>query len=78
MSKKLHRSRKNVLVAGVCAGMAEYFDQEPTFWRLGFVLFLILTGLMPGVLLYLAAWIIIPQAPHYAARDVEPESVQND
>lgn len=77
MSKKLYRSRRNVLVAGVCAGMAEYFNQEPTFWRLGFILFLILTGLMPGVLLYIAAWIIIPKEPIHHTRDVEPENVQN-
>ena len=63
MKKKLYRSRENTLVAGVLAGFAEYFEQDPTFWRLGFVLFLILTGFMPGVLMYIVAWVIIPEQP---------------
>jgi len=63
MSKRLYRSRDNVFIAGVCAGLAEYFDHDPTLWRLGFVLFLLLTGLMPGVLLYIIAVIVIPKAP---------------
>ncbi len=60
-TKRLMRSRDNVLVAGICAGMAEYFDQDPTIWRLGFVFFLLITGLMPGLLMYLIAWILLPQ-----------------
>lgn len=59
--KKLYRSRNNVLIAGVCAGLAEHFGQDPTLWRLAFVLFLLLTGIMPGVLIYAIAWIAIPQ-----------------
>jgi len=60
-NKKLTRSRSNVLVAGVCAGMAEYFNQDPTIWRLGFVFFLLISGLMPGILMYIIAWIVLPQ-----------------
>jgi len=56
------RSKDNVLVAGVCAGFAEYFEQDPTVWRLGFVFFLLITGLMPGLLMYLVAWIVLPQS----------------
>ena len=63
MQKKLYRSRENKLVAGVLSGFAEYFDQDATFWRLGFIIVLILTGLMPGVLIYLVAWVIIPERP---------------
>ncbi len=60
--KRLHRSN-NKLVAGVCAGIAEYFDHDPTLWRLGFVFFLLITGVMPGLLMYLLAWIVMPKAP---------------
>lgn len=60
--KKLYRSN-NRLVAGVCAGFAEYFDHDPTLWRLGFVFFLALTGVMPGLLLYILAIIVIPRRP---------------
>ena len=58
--KKLYRSTKDQMVAGVLSGMAEYFDQDPTIWRLGFVFFMVITGLMPGVLMYVLAWVIIP------------------
>lgn len=63
MTKRLHRSQDNVLVAGVCAGLAEYFHHDPVLWRLGFVFFLFLTGLMPGLLMYLIAWILLPVGP---------------
>ena len=76
--KKLCRSRQNVLVAGVCSGLAEYFDHDPTLWRLGFALFLVLTGFMPGVLLYIIAWIVMPVAPETTFVDVTPESDKAD
>lgn len=61
--KKLYRSRENVILAGVCGGMAEYFHHDATWWRLGFVAFLIATGFMPGILIYAAAWVLIPLRP---------------
>lgn len=63
MKKILYRSRENKFVAGVLSGFAEYFNQDATFWRLGFVAFLIVTGFMPGVFIYIVAWIIIPEQP---------------
>lgn len=64
MSKRLARSRDNVLVAGVCSGFANYFGQDPVLWRLGFLFFLLITGLMPGLLMYLIAWVVMPVAGH--------------
>lgn len=58
--KKLYRSSSNQMVAGVLAGFADYFNQDPTMWRLFFVFFLVITGVMPGLLMYLFAWIIMP------------------
>lgn len=60
MNKRLYRSKDNVLVAGVCSGLANYFNHDPVLWRLGFVIFLLLTGLMPGLLIYLIAVIVMP------------------
>lgn len=68
--KKLYRSNKDVLVSGVLSGIAEYFDHDSTFWRLAFVAFLILTGFMPGILIYLIAHIVIPVEPIATYRDV--------
>ena len=61
VSKKLYRSKNNRRVAGVCGGIAEYFDIDPTLVRLLTLLFILLGG--AGVITYLIAWIIIPKKP---------------
>lgn len=58
MNKRLYRSRNNRMIAGVCGGIAEYFNVDPTIIRLLWVLFA-LTG--SGVIAYLIAWVIIPE-----------------
>ncbi len=58
--KKLRRSRSDRMVAGVCAGLAEYFNIDPVLVRLVFVLLALAGG--PGVLLYIVLWIIMPEA----------------
>lgn len=66
MKKRLHRSNENKVVAGVCGGIAEYFDMDPTLIRLAWILFCALGG--SGVLVYIIAAIIIPEK---TAGDVE-------
>jgi phage shock protein C len=63
MKKKLYRNTDEKLLGGVLAGFAEYQNTDVVMWRLGFIVVLLLTGLMPGVLIYLVAWVIIPQKP---------------
>ena len=65
MSKKLYRSSKNTMLGGVCAGIAEYFDIDPTLIRLGFVLLSLFTACFPGILVYIIALFIIPKDPGY-------------
>lgn len=60
-TKRLYRSRTNVMIGGVCAGLAEYFNMDPTIMRLIFVLLALLGG--HGVLLYLIMWLVVPQQP---------------
>lgn len=60
MKKKLKRDEEQALVSGVLAGMANYWNQDPVLFRLAAVVFLILTGFFPGILLYLGAWIVMP------------------
>ena len=62
-TKKLYRSNKNRIIAGVLGGLAEYYDHDPLLWRLGAVVLLIATGLMPGVLVYFIAAILMPLRP---------------
>ncbi len=57
--KKLYRPRNDRMIAGVCAGLAEHFDMDPTIMRLIFVLFLLLGG--AAIIAYLILWIIMPE-----------------
>ena len=59
--KKLYRSRKNRIIAGVCAGLAEYLQVDPTIVRLLYAVFT-LFSMGAGILLYLLAWIMIPES----------------
>ena len=58
--KRLYRSRKSRMLCGVCGGIAEFFNIDPTLVRLAFVLFGC-TG--SGILTYIIAAIIMPDAP---------------
>jgi len=62
MEKKLQRNEQEKTVAGVCAGLAEYFDVDVTWIRIAFVL-AVLAGLS-GVLAYLVLWIAVPVKPY--------------
>jgi phage shock protein C len=59
--KRLYRSKTNRIIAGVCSGIAEYFDVDPTLIRLLWLLFSLSGG--AGMLAYVIAWIIIPVEP---------------
>ena len=59
--KKLYRSRNNRMIAGVCAGLADYFGIDPTIVRIIFVI-LVFAGL-GGVLVYGILWLITPEEP---------------
>jgi len=60
--KRLYRSGKERILGGVCGGIAEYFDTDPTIIRLIWVLFTLLS-FGAGILFYIIAWIIIPRNP---------------
>lgn len=57
MEKRLYRSMNDRMIAGVCGGLANYFDIDPTIVRLAFVLFAFAGG--PGIIVYLILWLII-------------------
>jgi phage shock protein C len=61
MKKKLERDEEKAVVSGVLSGMANYFGQDPVLFRVLAITFLILTGVFPGIILYFAAWVIIPK-----------------
>ena len=61
MATKLYRSRTDKKIAGVCAGMAEYLDVDPTIIRLATVFFAF-WGF--GFIAYLVGWVLIPEQPY--------------
>jgi phage shock protein C len=62
MAKRLYRSRNERLIAGVCGGIAEYFDIDPVIVRIVAVI-LLLPGGLPGFVPYVILWVIVPDAP---------------
>ena len=59
--KKLMRSA-NKMLAGVCGGLAEYWDLDPTLVRVGYAALTIFNAAFPGVLLYIIMALVMPQA----------------
>ena len=55
------RRSSNKMIAGVCAGIAEYFGWEITLFRVVFVLVSILSVAFPGILVYLILWLVMPR-----------------
>ena len=56
---RLTRSRTERMIAGVCGGLAEYFDLDPTLVRVGYVLLSMISAGFPGILVYfILAWVI--------------------
>jgi phage shock protein C len=60
-TKRLYRSRNERMIGGVCAGLANYLNADPTLIRLLMVLFALAGG--PGLLAYLILWIVVPLEP---------------
>ncbi|MFK7952093.1 MAG: PspC domain-containing protein [Ekhidna sp.] len=59
MTKRLFRSSDKV-IGGVCAGLANYFNLDPTLVRAGYLIISILSVAFPGILVYLILWVIMP------------------
>ena len=59
MEKKLRRSR-NSMIAGVCAGIAEYFNLDPTLVRVAYVILSAFSAGFPGLLVYIILILVMP------------------
>lgn len=60
-TKRLYRSRKNSIIAGVCGGLGEYFNIDATWIRLLFILLFFAGG--SALLIYVIMWLIVPLEP---------------
>ncbi|MDQ5885735.1 MAG: phage shock protein [Patescibacteria group bacterium] len=61
--KKLYLSSDDYKISGVCGGVGEYFNIDPTLIRLGVIVLTILTGIFPGIIGYVVALVVIPKKP---------------
>jgi phage shock protein C len=59
--KKLYVSKTNRKIFGVCGGIGEAYDIDPTLVRLAVIFLCFATAILPVVLTYLAAWVIVPE-----------------
>lgn len=60
-TKKLFRSRENKVFTGICGGLGEYMNVDPVFLRLLWLLVVIFSGIVPGVVAYILAIFVIPK-----------------
>jgi phage shock protein PspC (stress-responsive transcriptional regulator) len=59
--KHLYRSDTNKIFGGIIGGLGEYWGVDPTMLRLAFLAIAIFTGIVPGIIFYLVALIIVPK-----------------
>lgn len=74
MTKKLYRSQSSSMIAGICGGLGEYFNVDPTIVRIAAVLLIFANGM--GLLAYIIGWIIIPRRPIMEMEVTPPEKSQ--
>ena len=60
-TKRLYRSDKNIIVAGVFGGLGDYANVDPVLLRLFWVLVTVFTGFVPGIVAYLLTIVIVPK-----------------
>ena len=70
--KRLYRSKDDRVIAGVCGGLAEYFNVETTWVRILFIVLLI--AALSTLVVYLILWVIVPEAPIQPPQQNEPPS----
>ncbi|AEG60915.1 PspC domain-containing protein [Desulforamulus ruminis] len=61
MKKRLFRSRSQRMLAGVCGGIAEYLDMDPTVIRVLYIIASVLSAAFPGLLIYIILIFVIPE-----------------
>ncbi|MHC4244703.1 MAG: PspC domain-containing protein [Planctomycetota bacterium] len=61
--RKLYLSREDSKIFGVCGGIGQTYDIDPTLVRLTVVFLCLSTGILPLILTYIIAWVIVPKEP---------------
>ncbi|MHC4478702.1 MAG: PspC domain-containing protein [Planctomycetota bacterium] len=61
--KRIYRSKTDSKIFGVCGGIGQTYDIDPTLVRLALVFFCLVTGILPLAITYFVAWLVIPERP---------------
>lgn len=64
--KKLYKSDTNKVISGVCGGLGEYFNIDPTIVRVGYLFVTLVSALFPGIILYLILLFVVPHKNYYS------------
>jgi phage shock protein C len=75
MEKKLYRSRANRMIAGVMGGLGEFFGVDPVLLRLAYLILTVFSGFLPGIVGYVLAVLVVPEAP--LVHPVTPEEAHD-
>jgi phage shock protein C len=67
--KRLYRNKSDMMIAGVCSGLAKYIGVDPTAVRLAFIILLFMG--MGGFWIYIILWVIMPLEPGQTADSIE-------
>ena len=72
VGKRLMRSATDKKIAGVCGGFAEYFAVDATIFRIVAAFVTLATGILPGIVAYIVAWVLMPEGPYLVAPAASP------
>ncbi len=75
-NKKIYRSNSDKMLAGVCGGLAEYFEADATALRLLWALIVVFTGFFPGAIVYVIAAVIMPSKQGKSVVDSVSEDIK--
>jgi phage shock protein C len=77
LPKKLMRSRSDRKIVGVCSGLAHYLDLDTSLVRILWFFITLACGVVPGVVAYVLAWIIIPEEPLFLPVGASHQPITN-
>ena len=60
----LYRSTRDAMIGGVCGGIAEWLDWDPTLVRILYVVGSAVSVAFPGLIVYIVLWILMPRSPN--------------
>lgn len=74
--KKLYRSRENRVVAGILGGFGEYLEVDPILLRVIFLAVFVFSGIFPGLVFYVLAYLIMPEVPKGEQKESSEQSAE--